>query len=75
MYVQCNFNCGTNIGIHSSIVLRPLFSERSSQEIWEALDERDFILKNDWQLGFFQVLPEEQVNSYTYELLIDFLKK
>lgn len=65
---------GTNIGIHSSIVLRPLFSERSSQEIWEALDERDFILKNDWQLGFFQVLPEEQVNSYTYELLIDFLK-
>lgn len=65
---------GTNIGIRPDIVLRPLFSERSSQEIWEALDERDFILKNDWQLGFFQVLPEEQVNSYTYELLIDFLK-
>ena len=65
---------GTNIGIRPDIVLRPLFSERSSQEIWEALDERDFILKNDWQLGFFRVLPEEQVNSYTYELLIHFLK-
>ena len=74
----CMFNAilirGTNIGIHPDIVLRPLFSEKSSQEIWETLDGQDFISKNDWQLGFFRVLPEEQVNSYTYELLIHFLK-
>lgn len=65
---------GADIGFNPDIVLQPLFAKRSSQEIWQTLNEQEFTLKNNWQFGFFQVLPEAQVSAYTYELLIEFLK-
>lgn len=65
---------GADIGFNPDIVLRPIFAKRSSQEIWQTLNEQEFTLKNNWQFGFFQVLPEAQVSAYTYELLIEFLK-
>ena len=65
---------GNEIEFYPDTVLQPLFAERSSQEIWQTLDEQNFTYKNNWQFGFFQVLPEAQVSSSTYELLIEFLK-
>ena len=65
---------GTAIGIQPYSVLKPLFTEKSSNEIWGVLEKHDFKDKNAWQMSFFQVLPDEYVDPYTYELLIAFLK-
>ena len=64
---------GTDIGLCPDIILQPLFAIRSCKEIWETLNKYDYRSKNVWDLSFFQMLPEELADTYTYGLLIEFL--
>lgn len=64
---------GGDIGINSSIILKVLFEGKSSKEIWETIERHNFSRRNEWELSFFQELPSEQADKYTYDLLLDFL--
>lgn len=64
---------GGDIGINPSIILKMLFKGKSSKEIWETIERHKFSLRNEWELSFFQELPSEQADKYTYGLLLDFL--
>ena len=64
---------GRDIGINPSIILKMLFGGKSNKEIWETIERHSFSLRNEWELSFFQELPSEHADKYTYGLLLDFL--
>lgn len=65
---------GADIGINPVNIVSGLFTREKCCDIWNAITHYEYRSKNEWQMCFFQTLPEQMVDKYTYDLLIGFLQ-
>ena len=70
--IQSYINYGGDLDVSPYVPIRKLIELAGSNTTYKLIESNEFSQKNQWQFVFFDVLPENEVNSLTYQNMMGF---